>query len=248
MSYAVDKFKVYLRNHVLPGFLFRWRAALQGVPDANLYSPTFEPWRMKSAFDGYYREISDHTLVSREAAWTLYTLARQAVQIKGDFFEAGVYRGGTARLFYHIMREAPGYPHLHLFDTFAGMPATDKVKDLHHEKDFMDTSLEAVSAFVGKDKEGLVCYYKGLIPQTFTGLENATFAFAHIDVDIYQSIMDCCEYVYPRMNPGGFIVFDDYGVPSCPGARAAVDAFFAGKPEIPLVLHTGQAVVFIGPR
>ena len=30
----------------------------------------------------------------------------------------------------------------------------------------------------------------------------------------------------------------------CPGARAAVDEFFAGKPEVPLVLRTGQAVVF----
>jgi O-methyltransferase len=48
------------------------------------------------------------------------------------------------------------------------------------------------------------------------------------------------------MVSGGFIIFDDYGMPSCPGARAAVDQFFADKPEKPLALHTGQALVFRG--
>jgi O-methyltransferase len=33
---------------------------------------------------------------------------------------------------------------------------------------------------------------------------------------------------------------------SCPGARQAVDEYFAARPEVPLVLPTGQAVVFRG--
>ena len=40
------------------------------------------------------------------------------------------------------------------------------------------------------------------------------------------------------------MIFDDYGFPSCPGARRAVDEFFLDKHEIPLILATGQAVVF----
>lgn len=68
-------------------------------------------------------------------------------------------------------------------------------------------------------------------------------AFAHIDLDIYQSILDSCRFIYPRLSPGGVIVFDDYGFMSCPGAREAVDRFFADKLEIPLVLPTGQAIV-----
>jgi O-methyltransferase len=43
------------------------------------------------------------------------------------------------------------------------------------------------------------------------------------------------------------MVFDDYGLPSCPGARRAVDEFFARQPEVPLILATGQAVVFKAP-
>jgi O-methyltransferase len=40
------------------------------------------------------------------------------------------------------------------------------------------------------------------------------------------------------------MVFDDYGTPTCPGARLAVDEFFADKNENPLIIPTGQAVVF----
>jgi O-methyltransferase len=39
------------------------------------------------------------------------------------------------------------------------------------------------------------------------------------------------------------MLFDDYGFWSCPGARQAVDEFFADKPEAPFALPTGQALV-----
>ena len=108
--------------------------------------------------------------------------------------------------------------------------------------DFSDTSSEEVPSLVGQ--EDWILYHKGLIPDTFNGLENAGIALSHIDVDIYASVLDCCQFLYPRTVPGGFIIFDDYGFPSCPGARAAVDEFFRDRPEVPLVLHSGQAIVF----
>jgi len=124
------------------------------------------------------------------------------------------------------------------------MPPTNKKNDLHREKDFIDTSLEQISAFVAHDER--IHYIQGLIPDSFKNLpSDAQFAFAHIDLDIYESILNACEFLYPKMNRGGFMVFDDYGAPSCPGARLAVDQFFSDKPEVPLVLPTGQAVVYI---
>ena len=39
------------------------------------------------------------------------------------------------------------------------------------------------------------------------------------------------------------MVFDDYGFPSCPGARIAVDNFFRDKPEFPMALPTAQALI-----
>lgn len=130
---------------------------------------------------------------------------------------------------------------LRLFDTFEGMPETDAERDYHHAGDFQNTSLEAVKKSVGEGDE--VHFYQGFIPDTFSGLEDSKICFAHIDVDIYRSVLDGCRFVYERLVPSGVIVFDDYGFPSCPGARMAVDEFFADKPEVPLALHTGQAIV-----
>lgn len=245
MSYAIEKLKVRAREHLLPGVLFRLRAALRGVPDANLYSPHLQPWRdARSPFRLAYEQIGARSLVAPEQAWILYSLARQAWPLPGDFLEAGVYRGGTARLVRTLFDVMPNGPRrtLHLFDTFAGMPETDAGRDFHRKDDFADTSVEAVSSFVGKEE--FIRYHAGFIPDTFRGQESMRIAFAHVDVDIHRSIMDSCSFIYPRLLQGGIMLFDDYGVASCPGARAAVDEFFADKPEVPLVLRTGQAVIF----
>jgi len=242
MSYTSERQKVAVRDNFLPGFLFRWRAALYGVPEANLYSPTFQPWGGLPEFRALYDEISAETLLNAERVWILYCLAQQALSVDGDFLEAGVYRGGSARLLWRVLDQSRGEKRrLYLFDTFGGMPKTDLQRDLHRENDFADTSVEAVSEFVGGGQR--VAFHKGLIPQTFRSLENLRLGFSHIDVDIYQSVADCCAFIYPRTALGGIILFDDYGFPSCPGARRAVDEFFADKPEFPIVLRTGQAIV-----
>jgi O-methyltransferase len=122
------------------------------------------------------------------------------------------------------------------------MPETDPDKDLHRRGDFSDTTLEAVKSVVGNDD--FTAYHQGLIPNTFKGLEHARISFAHIDVDIYKSVSDCCLFIFPRLVRGGFIIFDDYGFPSCPGARSAVDEYFRWTTTYPLVLPTGQAIIF----
>ena len=40
----------------------------------------------------------------------------------------------------------------------------------------------------------------------------------YVDVDIYASVLSCCEFFFPRLNPGGVMVFDDYGLITCAGA------------------------------
>lgn len=213
MPYDIEKVKAALRDKLLPGFVFSWRAALNRVPDARLYRPTFQPWLLPE-FRLLYDEVSRHTLLSAERAWMVYSLARQALSVEGDFFEAGVYRGGTARLMRRVLDRWPGPRHLHLFDTFAGMPQRDPLRDMHRQNDFHDTSIEIVSAFVGREES--IVYHRGFMPETFSGHEGTYFAFSHVDVDIYQSVLDCCCFIYPRMARGGIMLFDDYGFSSCP--------------------------------
>jgi len=213
------------------------------VPDRRFYLPVFSPWLGYGDFDHFRRLAEPFTLVSPDRLYILYVLALNALELNGEFWECGVYKGGTARMLAELIRlkgNSEGCT-LRLFDTFAGMPQTSKQYDLHSRGDFSDTSLEAVRAIIGAADR--VAFHPGLIPETFASRENTSIAFSHIDVDIYQSVRDCSEFIYHRLVAGGVMVFDDYGFPSCPGARKAVDEFFLDKPETPIILPTGQAVV-----
>jgi O-methyltransferase len=211
------------------------------IPDGEFYAPLFSPWKGYGDFARYLELARPYSLVTPDRLYILYSLAQNAVHLQGDFWECGVYRGGTARMFaeFLVRNGRPGVK-LHLFDTFEGMPETDPQFDLHKRGDFSDTSLAAVKEAVGN--RGCVDFHPGWVPDTFQDMPNERIALAHVDVDIYQSVLDCCEFIYPRLEAGGAIIFDDYGFPSCPGARKAVDEFFSDKMEAPIVLPTGQAL------
>jgi O-methyltransferase len=212
------------------------------IPDEDLYCPTFSPWLGKK-FQTYCLPSLPLTLVSADRLWVLHSLARQVMSRPGDFVECGVYKGGTALLFAKTMADhgGPAGKTLHLFDTFEGMPEVNAEKDTHRKGDFSDTNLEAVRGRLAPFPR--VAFHPGTVPGTFRDLPAMQVCFAHVDVDIYDSVFSCCEYLYPRLTAGGIMIFDDYGFSSCPGARAAVDQWFADKAEVPLVLATGQAVV-----
>lgn len=215
------------------------------IPDVRGYVPLFSPWLMDGAFRQLLARAAPYTLVSADRCYVLYTLASQALHLHGDIWECGVYKGGTALLLAQAIAQGagtPARPQLHLFDTFTGLPPTDTQRDLLHAGAFADTTLDAVTRLL--EEYDFVSYHRGTMPGTFEELEAATISFAHVDVDIYDSVLACCAFIYPRLVAGAVMVFDDYGFPSCPGARRAVDEFFADKPERPLVLHSGQAVVF----
>ena len=187
-------------------------------------------------FDSYYHAVKDITDVSIERLWTIYLMAKQSMNIDGCFMECGVFRGGSAAL---IAKVLDGRKALHLFDTFSGMPECDANRDDHMMGDFAEVSIDAVKNVVGEAE-----FHQGLIPDTFAGLEDMKIAFAHLDVDIYKSMKDCLEFVYPRMTVGGVIVLDDYGQFTCRGARDAIDEYFEDKRSVPLSLMSKQAVVF----
>jgi O-methyltransferase len=217
------------------------------LPDARYYTvsasrPLFRPYKT-DAFKRLYAEVRRFTLVSPDRAQVLYSCALQAGAVEGDFIECGVYQGGTAMLLQRALESPRAVfgKRLLLFDTFEGMPENGASGDSYLAGELGDTSYQDVLDRLGTS--GNTDVFKGFIPDTFARIADRRFAFAHVDVDIYQSIRDCCEFIYPRLNPGGWMVFDDYGFPSCAGGRRAIDEFFAERPEVPIVLPTGQALL-----
>ncbi len=208
--------------------------------DAEFYRPHFAPWTGLGEFKDVMAGVAPYSSASAERVWVLYSLAQQARRIPGDFFECGVFQGGTASALARVVRSVEGKT-LHLFDTFAGMPDGSQEHDYYKSGIFSDTNLDVVKRVVGGEDH--VEFHVGLIPETFRNLQCDRIALAHVDVVLYQSVLDCCSFIYPRLSPGGFMIFDDYGFRTCPGARAAVDEYFADKPERLLVLPTRQGII-----
>ncbi len=194
-------------------------------------------WDEDVQFNQLMKLIVHHTIVDKLRCFVLYQFAKHVASLPGSLAEVGVYKGGTAKL----IAKTAGSKTIYLFDTFSGMPDTDPAKDIHRKGDFNNTSLESVQNYL-QDCDNVV-FYPGLFPLTAKPVEKEEFCLVHLDVDIYQSYIDCCEFFYPKLVKAGIMVFDDYGATSCPGAKLAVDEFFSDKPESPCYLPTGQCFI-----
>lgn len=173
-------------------------------------------------------------------AFTVYSIAKAQSVFDGEMAEVGVYRGGSAKL----ICEAKANRKLHLFDTFEGLPeVTDK--DTHfgtkfwQDKQFNDTSEEQVKKYL--KSYPAVSVYKGLFPQTGGHVENSTFSFVHLDVDLYKSTLDCLNFFYPRMIRGGIILTHDYHTS---GVQQAFKEFFADK-KVSIIELTGSQCMIV---
>lgn len=203
------------------------------------YQPDRAPdwWRQSATFAPLWREIEALTLVPPERCFALHQLARHAQRVAGDFAEIGVYRGGTARL---LARTAPD-KRVHLFDTFAGMPAVDAAIDWHKAGDFADTSADGVRRTLADCPN--VTLHPGFFPDTAGPVAGTGFALVHVDVDIYSSAMAALEFFYPRLAPGGVMAFDDYARAKTRGIAEALDRFLSGKREALLTFASHQAAL-----
>lgn len=113
----------------------------------------------------------------------------------------------------------------------------------HTETLFSDTSLEQVRQFIGGNTATLH-FHKGFFPESIpAALNTETFAFVHLDADLYDPTLSGLRFFYPRVPGGGILVIHDYN--AWPGARRAVDEFFADKKELPIPMpdKSGSAVV-----
>lgn len=172
----------------------------------------------------YRQKAQQHTIVSQDRLDAIQQAIRQTLGVSGAMAELGVYRGGSS-LFMSLAD--PSRP-IYLFDTFAGLPQSDSIAGIHHAGEFACPVEEVKKLLTGRPAE----FIQGVFPASTQGLEELEFSVVHVDGDLYETTRDAIHYFWPRIQSGGYLIFDDWLWPHTPGvAKAIREVFPAGMIE-----------------
>jgi hypothetical protein len=146
---------------------------------------------------------------------------------RGVIVEFGSYKGGSALFMAYLAKRFLADVKVYAFDTFEGMPATDRQIDAMKSGEFADTNVNDIRQFaasVGLDN--LVCVkgrFEDTVPTTLAA--TGPVALMHIDCDIYSAVGYSYDAAKNSMVKGGYVVLDDPLTASCLGAFEAMEEF-----------------------
>jgi predicted O-methyltransferase YrrM len=156
-----------------------------------------------------------------------------ARNVQGDFIEAGVAYGAHAAA---MSLACNGQRQVYCFDSFEGIPKYTET-DIEFWQSWgesngnpressgitvvpLDICQKNIARFCSLDNFHFV---KGWFKDTLPTLTTESFAIIRLDCDLYDSYMDCFTYLYPRLNPGGYLIMDDWNLSGC---RLAFKEYF----------------------
>lgn len=187
-------------------------------------------------------------------AWRLHTLvwaAQSSLKVEGDFVECGVFRGDMSWVISQVVDFAAKNKEFYLYDTFEGF--SDKYSSNDDFPDhpgfieyanqyYADPSLYPYVRERFADRNDIKVI-KGIVPDVLEKIAPKKIAFMHIDLNSAAAEIGALEVLFPRLSPGGMLVFDDYGWKQFFKQKDAEDAFMRERGYEILELPTGQGLV-----
>mgnify|MGYP001405837275 CR=1 FL=1 len=190
-------------------------------------------------------EAEAQTDQDRSLVWRLHVLnwaAANALKLKGDFVECGVFAGFSSAVVARCLDFGKQARTWYLYDTFSGIPSDQLNPGHENPKAFQDPSLyDAVKRRF--EPYPNVRVVRGRIPEILEQTSPAAIAFMHLDMNSAAAEMGALEKLFSRMVPGAFLVLDDYGWYAYRDQKAAEDPFFRRLGFPVLELPTGQGLV-----
>jgi hypothetical protein len=195
--------------------------------DGNIQSgvpPEFDAARRDEGRDW---PAQGHTMVGRKRLDNVQFCVEDALSrgVPGDFMETGVWRGGVVILMRAILK-AHGITDRRVWaaDSFEGLPPPNVEKyprdeglNLHQEKELavpLEEVLENFRRYGLLDDQ--VRFIKGWFRDTLRSAPVERLAVLRLDGDLYESTMDALTNLYPKVEPGGYVIVDDYNdIPAC---------------------------------
>ena len=220
----------------------------------NLNSLTFGSLDL-AKFENLYQICKNESLnISKDRFLTLYQSISYVLNndIKGDFVECGIFKGGSAMMMAFLLGDKL-YSHknkkIWMYDTFEGMAnpsiydenidnqnAILELNNIQKKENANDiwaySTLNYVKKNLEKTKinENKLVYIKGLVEETLHKKKPESIALLRLDTDFYLSTKIELEKLYPLLSKGGILIVDDYG--HWKGCKKAVDEYFLNKKDI----------------
>ena len=216
-------------------------------------------WDPRSAFDEGRRRIGidwpsrAHTMIGVRRLDNIQYCAGQVLadDIPGDFLEAGVWRGGACIFMRGVLEAHRVHDRVvWVADSFRGLPQDGERWD---DRTFA-TDVQPDQAYLAVSRQqvehnfrlyGLlddqVRFLEGWFSETLPGAPVKRLAILRMDGDLYSSITDTLVNLYPKLEPGGFCLIDDYhSISNC--AAAVNDYRAAGGIREPIQEVEGYGV------
>lgn len=177
------------------------------IPE-NFYSP----WLVDNTFKDLKKAIANYTFLDDYKLYEIWKLVEQVKHLTGDILEVGVWRGGSGCLMAKKCALEGIDATVFLCDTFQGLVKTSDKDSNYTGGEHADTSVELVEQLLRANALTNAKILRGIFPDdTSHEIADRKFRLCHIDVDIYQSAKETFQWVWPRLVPGGVVIFDDYG-------------------------------------
>jgi len=175
------------------------------------------------------------TNLDRAGVEELLGQLRAVRHLLGDVVEAGSSRCGASVLMAMDLRAAGVDKRVLACDTYTGFDRAELAREREAglcdapDGAFTSTSL----AYVRRKLAALrlsesVIPVEGLFADTLPGLAGP-FCLAFVDCDLRDSLVHAGETLWPKLSPGGRLLFDDYADGAWGGARQGVDAFVSAR-------------------
>ena len=213
-------------------------------------------------FIDFYDKCKDYTALSKERLFSLYKCVNYILDnnIKGDFVECGVYKGGAVMMIAYILKYRKIDDRtIWLYDTFKGMTRPSiKDKYIHNNEDleqrwykqqkrsyneWVYSPVEEVYRNILKTDYDQFIFVQGDVCETLKHEHNLpkNISVLRLDTDFYDSTKSELNKLYPRLTKDGILIIDDYG--TFEGCKIAVDEYFNN--QLPYFTRTDETEIVI---
>jgi hypothetical protein len=182
--------------------------------------------------------------ILEELMWRHYvvfwTARHAALSGVADIAECGVCDGLTV---YFALSAFGGRGKGWLYDAWEAIPGERLLEsEKGHENDYGYLSVADTKKNLSKFDAAFI---KGFIPESFaTGKKPDSLSWLHVDLNASVPTLDSLNELFPRIVPGGVVLFDDYAWKGFVETKIVIDKFFNDKKGIFLHMPTGQGVFF----